>query len=159
MDLPESIGDVLDKYGTYATTTKGTSMQPLFRTHRDMIILARHTAELKKYDVVLYNAPYGKNIMHRIIKVMPDKYLIRGDNTFVNEYVPKEDIVAVMVGFNRKGKRYEVTSRSYVAYSVVWCAIYPVRWLIFKFKSFILRIGSRVKRALLPKTNGESNEK
>ena len=146
MDLPESIGEVLDKYGVYGTTTKGTSMQPLFRTHRDMIILARPTAELKKYDVVLYNAPYGKNIMHRIIKVLPDKYLIRGDNTFTDEYIPKEDVIAVMVSFNRKGKRRDVTSLSYRVYSVIWTAIYPIRKLAFKLRTAILRVGSFVKK-------------
>lgn len=159
MDLPESIGDVLDKYGVYGTTTKGTSMQPLFRTHRDMIILARPSTEPKKYDVVLYNAPYGKNIMHRIIKVLPDKYIIRGDNTFTDEYIPKEDIIAVMVAFNRKGKRREVTARSYRAYSVIWTAIYPLRKLIFKLRTSVMRLGSRVKRRLLARTNGENDGK
>ena len=159
MDLPESIGDVLDKYGVYGTTTKGTSMQPLFRTRRDMIILQRPTSELKKYDVVLYNAPYGKNIMHRIIKVLPDKYLIRGDNTFVNEYIPKEDIIAVMVAFNRKGRRYDVTGAGYRAYCVVWTVIYPVRKLFFKIRCAVLRIGSFVKRRILGIRNGDSNEK
>ena len=159
MDLPESIGEVLDKYGVHGTTTKGTSMQPLFRTHRDMIILAKPTSELKKYDVVLYNAPYGKNIMHRIIKVLPDKYLIRGDNTFIDEYIPKEDIIAVMIAFNRKGKRREVTSRSYRAYCVIWTAIYPIRKLIFKVRTAIMRLGSKIKRRFFVRNGGENNEK
>ena len=159
MDLPESIVDVLDKYGVYGTTTKGTSMQPLFRTRRDMIILERPTSELKKYDVVLYNAPYGKNIMHRIIKVLPDKYLIRGDNTFNDEYIPKEDIIAVMVAFNRKGRRYEVTTPKYKVYCVLWTAIYPVRKLLFKIRNFVFRAGSFVKRRVLRAHNGDNNGK
>lgn len=159
MDLPESIGEVLDKYGVHGTTTKGTSMQPLFKTRRDMIILARPTADLKKYDVVLYNAPYGKNIMHRIIRVLPDRYLIRGDNTYIDEYIPKEDIIAVMVAFNRKGKRYEVTSRAYRAYSAIWTEIYPIRRLIFKIRTFVLRAGSFVKRRMLAKSNGDNDGK
>ena len=159
MDLPESIGDVLDKYGVYGTTTKGTSMQPLFRTRRDMIILERPTRELKKYDVVLYSAPYGKNIMHRIIKVLPDKYLIRGDNTFSNEYIPKEDIIAVMVAFNRNGRRYEVTTPKYKVYCVLWTAIYPVRKLLFKFRNLVLRTSSFVKRRVFRAHNGDNNGK
>ena len=159
MDLPESIGAVLDKYGVYGATTKGTSMQPLFRTRRDMIILARPTAELKKYDVVLYNAPYGKNIMHRIIKVLPDKYLIRGDNTFTDEYIPKENIIAVMVSFNRKGKRQDVSSLSYRVYSVIWTAIYPIRKLIFKLRTAIFRVGSFVKRRIFAKFKGDNDGK
>ena len=159
MDRPESIVEVLDRYGSYPTTTKGTSMQPLFRTRRDVVILERPVGEVKKYDVVLYNAPYGNNIMHRVIKVLPDEYLIRGDNTFTDEHIPKGDIIAVMVSFNRKGKRYKVSSLSYRIYSVVWTAIYPIRRIIFKLRGFILRTGSKIKRRLFVRPNGEKNER
>ena len=38
----------LDTYGVYASNTKGVSMEPLFRTNRDMVIIRKPTEELKK---------------------------------------------------------------------------------------------------------------
>ena len=115
--------------GVYASVTKGVSMRPLFKTHRDMIILKRPDAELKKYDVVLYRTNSGKYILHRIVKVLPDAFVIRGDNTFSPEYVAKDRILAVLTEFNRKGKKHSVTDRGYRIYSRVWNFIYPVRFL------------------------------
>ena len=77
----------LSESGVYASVTKGTSMRPLFKTHRDVVLLRKCTAEPRKYDVVLYKTKDGKYILHRIVKVLPDRFVIRGDNTFVREYV------------------------------------------------------------------------
>ena len=79
----------LKKNGVYASVTSGVSMRPLFKTHRDMVILKKPNGVLKKYDVVLYKAG-AKYLLHRIIKVDTERnvYVIRGDNTFKLEYVP-----------------------------------------------------------------------
>lgn len=118
----------LATHGYYASTTRGTSMEPLFRTRRDVVIVERPKAELKKYDVALYRVK-DTYVMHRVIKVKEDEYLIRGDNTFVVEHVPKDRILGVLVEFNRKGKHHSVTERSFVAYSRFWNFIYPIRFL------------------------------
>lgn len=127
----------LSLHGTYASITRGTSMRPLFKTHRDMVILERPTSPLKKYDVVLYRV--GDNyILHRIIGEKGDFYVIRGDNTFRREYVSKDKIIGVLVAFNRKGKRGNVTDRGFKVYSRLWHYMYPVR-LLFRFFYLCLR--------------------
>lgn len=47
-------------HGTYASLTSGPSMKPLFKTHRDVVMLSVPNREPQKYDVVLYPAPEGK---------------------------------------------------------------------------------------------------
>ena len=120
----------LKKNGVYASVTQGVSMRPLFKTHRDMIILKTPETEPKKYDVVLYKTRGEKFILHRIIKVLPDKFIIRGDNTYVLEYVPKDTVLAVLTEFNRKGKRITVENKLYKIYSFVWTNAYPLRYLV-----------------------------
>ena len=126
------VEEALATYGAYASTTRGISMKPLFRTGRDVVVVERPRGELKKYDVALYRVG-NKYIMHRVIKVLPDKYLIRGDNTFVMEHVPKDRILGVLVKFNRKGKEHSVNERGYRAYSRIWNFLYPVRFLFNLF--------------------------
>ena len=121
----------LEKYGNAAAITEGDSMRPLFKTKRDMIVLKSPEAPPKKYDVVLYKAA-GNYTMHRIIGIMNggDVYVIRGDNTFVKEYVPSERVIAVLTAFTRKGKEGSVDAFLYKVYSRVWHYIYPVRFLL-----------------------------
>ena len=101
----------LKKNGVYASVTSGVSMRPLFKTNRDMVILKRPEAEPRKYDVVLYKVASGRYVLHRIIKVTPDKFIIRGDNTFTLEYVPKDAVLGVLTEFNRKGKRISADNK------------------------------------------------
>lgn len=122
-------------HGTHASLTSGPSMKPLFKTHRDVVMLSVPDRELKKYDVVLYPAPGGKFYLHRIVAVRWDEFIIRGDNTYTTEHVPKSAIVAVMTSFNRKGKHVEITSFGYRLYSRVWVFLYPLR----KFAVLIMR--------------------
>ena len=126
-----SIESELDTYGFYASNTMGVSMRPLFKTHRDMIIVKKPDGELKKYDVALYRVR-EKYILHRVIAVRENEYIIRGDNTFRKEHIPKDKVIGVLVAFNRKGKRHEVTEPGYKFYSRFWNFIYPLR-LFFNF--------------------------
>ena len=131
-------------HGTHASLTSGVSMQPLFKTHRDVVILSVPNRELKKYDVVLYPAPEGKFYLHRIVAVKENEFLIRGDNTYITEHVPKSAIVAVMTAFNRKGKHTDISAFGYRLYSRIWVFIYPVRRFFVRAKGALRRIGKKL---------------
>lgn len=134
------------KNGVYASVTSGVSMRPLFKTNRDMVILKRPDTELKKYDVVLYRLTTGRYVLHRIIKVTPDKLIIRGDNTYSLEYVNKSDVIGVLTEFNRKGKRTSVTNKAYVFYSKFWNLIYPLRFVCHKALNLLRKVYRRIFR-------------
>jgi hypothetical protein len=120
----------LSHHGSYASLTSGNSMSPLFKTHRDVVVLVKPEEKIKKYDVVLYHRGERKNILHRVIGERGEFFIIRGDNTYKKELIRKDDILAVMVSFTRRGKRHKVTDFSYKLYSRFWNFIYPVRFLI-----------------------------
>lgn len=137
----------LNASGSYASVTNGSSMRPLLRHHKDVVALEVPECEPKKYDVVLYPDRKGSYILHRIVKVKGDHFVIRGDNTFRPEYVPKGEIVAVMTAFIRGGKRHKVTDISYKLYSRLWCFIYPIRYLWHALRTLL----GRAFRAVFPK--------
>ena len=144
-DTLKNIEDVLVRDGKYASVTSGVSMEPLFRTHRDMVILSRPEGELNRYDVVLYRV--GESyVMHRIIAVKDSHYVIRGDNTYEKEIVPKDSVIAVLIAFNRNGKRHEVTETWYKIYSRVWNFIYPIRYIIRRVRRVAARIFGKNQR-------------
>jgi len=152
------VEEELKRSGAFASTTSGVSMEPLFRTHRDVVIIARPEGELKKYDVALYRTRAGKYVLHRVVKVKADEYLIRGDNTYAIEHVAKERVIGVLVEFNRKGKKYSCADRFYIIYSRVWNFIYPIRFIVHHIGRFFSRGFGFIKRLFRrKKTNGENN--
>lgn len=130
----------LERHGSYASVTRGPSMQPLFKTSRDMVIIKKPDLPFKKYDVVLYTGAGNKYTMHRIIGFKGNTLVIRGDNTYVKEYVDPARVIGILTEFNRKGKRHTVNERSFKAYSRFWNLIYPIRFLIFKVRNLLGKI-------------------
>ena len=148
-----TIESELESHGIYASNTMGVSMRPLFKTHRDMVILKKPEGELKKYDVALYRVR-EKYILHRVIAVREHEYIIRGDNTFKKEHIPKEAVIGVLIAFNRCGKRHEVTELGYKIYSRVWHYIYPLRVLY----NFAYRVLAKIYRTLFKRRKQNKNK-
>ena len=128
-----SFEEYLAKYGSLTYRNKGVSMMPLLKQDRDLFTLVPKGEErCSKYDVVLYKNRAGSYVLHRIIKVRPGDYVIRGDNTYHNEYQKDSDIIGVMSSFVHNGKNGTVEAPGYKAYVRLNQLSYPLRWLYVK---------------------------
>ena len=125
-----------EEHETLTYTNVGTSMLPMIKQGRDLFTLKKKTADrCKKYDVVLFRSPSGRYVMHRIVEVRENDYVLLGDNCLNKEYgVTDADILAVMTEFVRKGKRYSVTDRRYLRYAKWRYAFYPFRKTLMRLK-------------------------
>ena len=141
-----SIKEILEKTGTYTGLTVGSSMQPLLHEQKDNIIVVRPEGRLEKYDVALYVTPYGKYIMHRVIEVCDDHYVIVGDNLISREYVTDDMICGKLIGFYKNGKHYVdcENSKLYKLYSRFVVAIIPLKPAYF----FVRRCLGFLKRKI-----------
>lgn len=137
MEEFNSIKEILDTFGKYTGLTMGQSMWPLIHQQRDNIIVVKPEGRLKKYDIPVYILPSGKYVMHRIIDVKDDHYVILGDGLTTLERVTDDMICGKLVGFYKNGKRYIdlEKNKGYKLYSRIWVAIRPIRPLILFVKS------------------------
>jgi len=119
------------------------SMKPMIRPRRDSVLFVPLIGRATKYDLVLYRR-HDKYIMHRIIRVLPEGYLIRGDNGYLKELVLEHQLIGVMQGFYRDERYIERTVLSYRLYASIWPRLHP---LIMIYKS-VRRFISRTRRAL-----------
>lgn len=144
IDTPEKM---LSEWGYIVYTIKGTSMMPLLRQYRDIVeIRPKGEHRCKKYDVVLYKR--GENyILHRVLRVLSDGYIIAGDhNTFLEYDIKDEHIIGVMVRMIRDGKEISMTDKKYRSYVHLWCDFYPVRMGLLRIRRFLWRCKSYLKR-------------
>lgn len=128
----------LKEKGVLVYTNVGTSMRPLIRQGKDVMIISsldKLGRNLKKMDVPLYKRESGQYVLHRIIKVTKDGYVIRGDNTYSNEYgVTDHQIIGVLSGVIRNGKEISVNSFGYKVYSYFWLYTYYIRKVVVWMK-------------------------
>lgn len=145
-NLSGNIESVLLSEGRYISTTKGVSMLPMIKTGRDVVIVEPKNGRLKKYDVALYRRGEAY-VLHRVVEVTDDGYIIRGDNTYADEVVPEADVFGVLTEYYRGKKLIPVTDEKYQKYAEKRVKSYPQRRKrhLFKrkIKNFIKKIIGR----------------
>ena len=122
-----TIEKAIEKNGFHLSTIVGDSMMPLLRNRRDMVRIIPAKGKLKKYDVPLYKRPGGKYVLHRIVKVRKNYYIICGDNRGWREKVPFDRIIGVTDMIYRDEEEIPVTNPEYMAYVKKVCRMYWIR--------------------------------
>ncbi len=132
--------DQLERNGKLIYTNKGDSMMPLIKQDRDLLVIVPAEGRLKKYDVPLYKRDSGQYVLHRILKVRNEDYVICGDNRWVKEYgISDRHIIGVLSAVIRNGKEISVNSLRYKLYVHLWCDLFPVR-------AFCVHVVCKLKR-------------
>lgn len=130
----------LAKNGKLIYTNKGDSMMPLIKQDRDLLIIKPVHGRLKKYDVPLYKRDSGQYVLHRILKVRKNDYVICGDNRWVKEYgIRDRHIIGVLTAVVRNGSEVSVNNWKYKLYVHLWRDCSPIR-------AFIIHVFSKLKR-------------
>lgn len=129
--------ETIEKNGKLLYTNVGDSMMPLIRQDRDILIIEKPDGRLHKYDVPLYRRDSGQYVLHRILKVRENDYVLCGDNRYSREYdISDRHIIGVLTAVVRNGKEISITDWRYRLYVHLWCDFFPVRALILKAKKF-----------------------
>ena len=129
--------DVIERNGRLVYTNVGDSMRPLIRQDRDILVIEKPKGRLKKYDVPLYKRDSGQYVLHRVLKVRPDDYVICGDNRYSKEYgISDRHIIGVLTAVVRDGKEMPITDLRYRLYVHLWCDFFPIRAVILKTRRF-----------------------
>jgi hypothetical protein len=139
--------DVIERDRRLVYTNVGDSMRPLIRQDRDILIIEKPYGRLKKYDVPLYKRDSGQYVLHRVLKVRENDYVICGDNRYNKEYgITDRHIIGVLTAVVRDGKEVPITDRRYRIYVHLWCDFFPIRALILKAKHFPKWLKRKLKR-------------
>ena len=132
----ETLGEIercFKENGCYISTAKGNSMRPMLKSGRDVVIILPKRERLKQFDVALYkrNDSY---VLHRVISVESDGYVMRGDNAYYEEKIPEYCVIGVLSEFFNKKRSVKVTDEKYLKYVMRNQTSYKSR----KFKNDII---------------------
>lgn len=133
-----------------AVPIAGTSMTP-FLYPGDTAYLSAAAEPLKKGDIVLYQRPGGRYILHRIVKVKKDgSFLTQGDSQLEAEPVSRDRIRAKAVRVCRRGKQLSPGSREWELFARGWVQLTPIRGPILR-----MRQRMKGKKAPLPREEAQ----
>ncbi len=137
----------LARTGQLIYTCSGTSMLPIIRQHRDLLLLRKPEGRLQKFDIALYKRKNGQYILHRIMDVREHDYIFCGDNQYSLEYgITDDQILAVLTGLIRDGRELPMDTLPYRMYVHFWCGCFRLRAPLLRTR----RLAGRIKRKLKP---------
>lgn len=139
-EMAPLIRETLEKNGEVTFISAGRSMLPVIRDRKDAVTLVKPRREIKPGDIVFYQRDNGQFILHRVMFVNSDKYVMRGDNQWDNEYnIRRDQIIGVLKCFERNGKIHNVTDRDYLMYVKLLPLIRFFRKTYYGFKSKVYK--------------------
>lgn len=134
----------IEKNGAIAFVPGGNSMWPMLKNKKQSVIVVAKTQRLKKFDVAFYLRDNGAFVLHRVMQVLDDGYVMCGDSQFTLEKVKEENVFGIMTSFYRGKKCVEVTDEKYILQVQRYYARPKIRKI--RLKIFYLR--QRIKNKL-----------
>ena len=123
--------DIINEQGQLVYTNVGDSMYPLIKP-RDLLVIKKVTAPLKKNDIPLYKRDSGQYVLHRIVKIKNGEYFICGDNrAFIERGITDRHIIGVLTDIVREGRTIPVNSPEFKSY----VKLLPLRRSIIRIKN------------------------
>ena len=74
------------------------------------------------------------------LKIKKDHYVIRGDNTYSEEFIPKDKVFGILTSYYKNDKLKKVNTKGAILLYYLWLTTYPLRWLLVKTKRLLRRI-------------------
>ena len=143
--MTASFEEILKRDGRLVYTSVGDSMRPFIRSGEDLLVIEPVSGRLKKYDVPLYRRDSGKYVLHRILKVRDEDYVICGDNRWRRETgITDKHILGVLTAIVRDGKTIPTDDPDYRKKVRLWCDFFWLRAPIV----WALSLPGRVRRKL-----------
>ena len=139
--------EILARDGRLVYTSVGDSMQPFIHSGKDLLVIEKPQGRLKKYDVPLYHRDSGQYVLHRILKVRENDYVICGDNRWQRETgITDRHILGVLTAIVRDGRTISVQDRAYLRRVHLWCDFFWVRAAILWTKALPRRVRRKLKQ-------------
>lgn len=139
--------EILARDGKLVCSSVGSSMLPMIRQGRDLLVIRPpEGGRLKKYDVPLYRRKNGAYVLHRILEVRKDDYVLCGDNQWRRETgVTDAQIIGVLSAVVRGGREIPLSSLQCRFYALVWCGLFPVRAAVLSGLHLVKKAGRKLR--------------
>ena len=128
-------------------TGRGSSMKPLIRPAKDLIVVERLRRPPKKYDVLLFQRDCGDYVLHRLLQIRKDGYVLCGDNQWFRECGIREDqVLGVLTAVIRGGREIRMDSPGARLYAHLWCDGFWLRAAALRARGRIGKIRRKLRK-------------
>ena len=111
---------------------EGDSMRPLIRRGRDLVTIVPLTRPLKRGDVVLFEFPPGRYVVHRVYRLRDGFVQTLGDHCWnPDAWMPERQVLGQVVQAERGRMIIPLDSALVRGWGCCWMVLLPVRRAYF----------------------------
>lgn len=133
--------ETLNSGNSFTFSPKGKSMLPLIRQGVDSVKISPICGKLNKYDLPLYRRSNGQFVLHRVVGVSNDKYIMCGDNQFIYEYgIEDSQLIGLVTEIIKPEGIIRTSDKSYISYCRKRVFTQLIKRYFSKVKSFIKKV-------------------
>ena len=119
----------------------GDSMRPLIRRGRDRVTIVPLSRPLRRGDVVLFEYPAGRYVVHRVYRMRDESVRTLGDHCWnPDPWMPRACVLGLVIQFERGGKTIRLDNRPARCMGRIWMAGLPLRRCWWKSRALAGRI-------------------
>ena len=119
----------------------GDSMRPLIRRRSDRVSIVPLTRPLQRGDVVLFEHPAGRYVVHRIYRMRDDSVQTLGDHCWnPDPWMPQSCVLGLATQFERDGRTFALDSDHARRMGRIWMKVLPLRRFWWKMRALAGRV-------------------
>lgn len=138
-DILPIIKEAVNNGKGFVLTVTGQSMRPTLKNLTDKVELVKLPQKVKKGDLLFFERANGNCILHRVIKVKNNHFIVSGDSQSFSEVVSKDKAIAVVKRVFRNDRWIDCDSFFYKTTDLLIRITKPLRAFVRsirrKFKS------------------------
>lgn len=137
----DTLCEILQTTDMVPLLISGNSMVPFLVHRRDTVYLSAVSCPLRKGDLVLYRRDNGAYVLHRVARLEKEGYCMLGDaQTELEHGVRLDQICAIAVAAERKGRRQRPGTFWWEFFEKVWIRVVPLRPLCLRVYGCLKRL-------------------
>ena len=126
-EIYPAIKETLESGGTVELPITGTSMFPLLKAGRDTVII-KMADEYSVGDIIFYRRDDGHFVLHRIVGIDENGFILCGDNqTDLEKRITDKNVIAKVSEIHRAEKIIDVNDKKYIKRVNFWIKARPHR--------------------------------
>ena len=119
----------------------GDSMRPLIRRGRDRVTIVPLSRPLRRGDVVLFEYPAGRYVVHRVYRMRDESVRTLGDHCWnPDPWMPRACVLGLAIQFERDGRTIRLDNRPARRMGRIWMAGLPLRRCWWKGRALAGRV-------------------
>ena len=131
MKESKKIEEVLTENGFVLVPVHGTSMRPLLKEGKSIVQIEQKDGRYERGDVVLFRKEDGTLVLHRIIEVQGNEYVVLGDHQYKEkEKIHLSQIIGCVSEYWTSGKQIHENSFGYRIYYAIWNGNLMIRRIV-----------------------------